>query len=122
VRVDGKQYTLDAPPDLDKNRKHTVELVVRRQVMKPDIRSDLAGAVEQALPYGNGRLTVAVVDGAETPYSTAAVCPECKVSLPPLTPQLFSFNSPQGACPECSGLGTVEYFEPLLLARTRACP
>jgi excinuclease ABC subunit A len=116
VRVNGEQHTLDAPPDLDKNRKHTVELVVRRQVMKPDIRSDLAGAVEQALPYGNGRLTVAVVNGPETPYSTASVCPECKVSLPPLTPQLFSFNSPQGACPECSGLGTVEYFEPLLLA------
>ncbi|MEW5772923.1 MAG: excinuclease ABC subunit UvrA [Thermodesulfobacteriota bacterium] len=116
VRVNGEQHTLDAPPDLDKNRKHTIDLVVRRQVMKPDIRSDLAGAVEQALPYGDGRLSVAVVDGPETPYSTASACPECKVSLPPLTPQLFSFNSPQGACPACSGLGSVEYFEPLLLA------
>jgi excinuclease ABC subunit A len=118
VRVDGEVYGLDSPPELEKNKRHTIDLVVDRLVAKSDerARKRLADSVELALSHGKGRLTVSVVGGEEKFYSTEAVCPECKISLPPLTPQLFSFNSPQGACRFCSGIGSVEYFEPVLLA------
>ncbi len=118
VRVAGEVHTLDAPPELDKNKKHTVELVVDRLVSsaKPETRKRLADSVELGLRFGQGRVTVAEVGGPEQPMSTLSACAKCRISLPKLTPQLFSFNSPQGACPVCSGLGSVEYFEPDLLA------
>ncbi len=122
VRVDGAMLTLEDVPPLDKNKKHTIDLVVDRLAIRDGIRGRLADSVELALKYGDGRLTVAVPDdkkpGAyrETTHSTHAACPDCRISLPPLSPQLFSFNSPQGACPRCLGLGSVEYFEPALLA------
>ena len=122
VRVNGIMHTLDDAPTLDKNKKHTIDLVVDRLVIREGIRGRLADSVELALKYGEGRLMVAVPDKDdpekfhETTHSTEAVCPSCRISLPPLSPQLFSFNSPQGACPRCLGLGSVEYFEPALLA------
>ena len=120
VRVDGEVLRLEPVPELDGKRKHTVELVVDRLVVKDDIRGRLADSVELALTYGDGRLSVALVggerDGETIPFNTASVCPHCRISLPALTPQLFSFNSPQGACPQCSGIGSVDYFEPNLLA------
>ncbi len=120
VRVDGEVIAIDDVPVLEKNRKHTIELVVDRLVMKDGLRGRLADSVELALKYGEGQLAVAVItaDGntEETVHSTESVCPTCKISLPRLSPQLFSFNSPQGACPRCSGIGAVEYFEPNLLA------
>ncbi|MDL2209405.1 excinuclease ABC subunit UvrA [Desulfovibrio sp. OttesenSCG-928-O18] len=122
IRVNGEMGTLDAPPVLDKNKKHTIDLVVDRLVIREGIRGRLADSVELALKYGDGRLIVAVPEEKnpdafqETMHSTEAVCPNCRISLPPLSPQLFSFNSPQGACPRCLGLGSVEYFEPALLA------
>ena len=121
VRVNGEIYALDDVPVLDKNKKHTLELVIDRLVIREGIRGRLADSVELALRYGNGDLmllTPAHDNGPDllSVYSTSSTCPECKLGLPALSPQLFSFNSPQGACQRCLGLGTVEYFEPALVA------
>ncbi len=116
VRVNGEVVSLDPLPELEKNKRHTVDLVVDRLVIRPDIRKRLADSLELALQFGAGRARVAVVDGQDIFFSTQAVCPQCSISLPQPSPQLFSFNSPQGACPRCSGIGSLEYFEPRLLA------
>lgn len=122
VRVDGQLYGMEDIPALDKNKKHTIDLVIDRLVIKDGIRGRLADSVELALRYGEGRIIVNEPDkGADgdTLHATESVCPACKISLPTPSPQLFSFNSPQGACPRCAGLGTVEYFEPMLIAPNR---
>ena len=122
VRVDGQLYGMEDIPALDKNKKHTIDLVIDRLVIKDGIRGRLADSVELALRYGEGRIIVNEPDkGADgdTLHSTESVCPVCKISLPAPSPQLLSFNSPQGACPRCAGLGTVEYFEPMLIAPNR---
>ncbi|MDL2313436.1 excinuclease ABC subunit UvrA [Desulfovibrio sp. OttesenSCG-928-C14] len=121
VRVNGEMYTLDEAPSLDKNKKHNIELVIDRLAIREGIRGRLADSAELALKYGGGRLIVLVPQdkdnqGEERIFSTEASCPICKISLPALSPQLFSFNSPQGACPRCLGLGSIEYFEPALIA------
>jgi excinuclease ABC subunit A len=121
VRVDGEIRPLEPLPDLEKNKKHSLDLVVDRLVMQPDIRKRLADSVELTLQYGQGRLTLVLLGqgsevASERGLSTESVCPSCRISLPAPSPQLFSFNSPQGACPRCSGIGSVEYFEPNLLA------
>ena len=116
ARVDGEVVSLDPMPELVKNQKHSIDLVVDRLVLKPDMRKRLADSVELGLTSGEGRLVVSVVGGEDIFFSTDAVCPKCNLSLPKPSPQLFSFNSPQGACPHCSGLGSVEYYEPALLA------
>ena len=122
VRVDGQLYGMEDIPALDKNKKHTIDLVIDRLVIKDGIRGRLADSVELALRYGEGRIIVNEPDkgaGGDTLHATESVCPVCKISLPAPSPQLFSFNSPQGACPRCAGLGTVEYFEPMLIAPNR---
>ncbi|MDR1360486.1 MAG: excinuclease ABC subunit UvrA [Deltaproteobacteria bacterium] len=122
VRVNGEIHTLDNPPLLDKNKKHTLELVVDRLILREGIRGRLADSVELAVSRGGGSLIVLLPSekegerDTEIILSTLSSCPLCKISLPPLSPQLFSFNSPQGACPRCLGLGSVEYFEPALIA------
>ena len=127
VRVNGTISTLEDVPALDKNKKHTIDLVVDRIALREGIRGRLADSVELALKYGEGRLSVLIpgTGGAadrEIAQSTLSACPECKVSLPSLSPQLFSFNSPQGACQRCLGLGSVEYFEPALIAPNKGLP
>ncbi|MBO4300141.1 MAG: ATP-binding cassette domain-containing protein, partial [Desulfovibrio sp.] len=116
VRVDKVFTTLDDVPALEKNKKHSIDLVVDRLVNKEGIRGRLADSVELALRYGDGRLILyePMPDGTgrETMHSTTSVCPHCHISLPAPSPQLFSFNGPQGACPRCVGLGGVDYFEP----------
>jgi excinuclease ABC subunit A len=119
VRVDGAVFGLEQPPELDKNKRHRVEVVVDRLVLRSGVRKRLADSLELALRLGEGRVLLAEPEGEELFFSTEAVCPRCNVSLPQPSPQLFSFNSPQGACPKCSGLGSVEYFEPLLIAPNR---
>ena len=122
VRVDGGFYGIDDVPALDKNKKHTLELVVDRLIIKEGVRGRLTDSVELALRVGEGRLLVYEPDvdgGKETVHSTESACPVCRISLPSPSPQLFSFNSPQGACPRCSGLGTIDYFEPLLITPNR---
>jgi len=122
VRVNGEFYTLDDVPALDKNKKHSIDLVVDRLVNKEGIRGRLADSVELALRYGEGRLVLhepdkaAAGQDADTVHSTTSVCAHCRISLPAPSPQLFSFNGPQGACPRCVGLGGVDYFEPRLIA------
>ncbi|MFV0421394.1 excinuclease ABC subunit UvrA [Oleidesulfovibrio sp.] len=116
IRLNGEIMTLDEVPQLEKNKKHNIDLVVDRLVQKDGIRGRLADSVELALKFGEGRLIISVIGGEEQIHSTESVCPTCKISLPPLSPQLFSFNSPQGACQRCSGIGSVDYFESNLLA------
>ncbi|MGE4263842.1 MAG: excinuclease ABC subunit UvrA [Desulfovibrio sp.] len=120
VRVNGEVHTLDEVPELDKLKKHTIELVVDRLAVKPDIRPRLGDSVELALRQGKGSLIVSEhgkpAKDADRLFSTSSTCATCGVSMPALTPQLFSFNSPQGACPACSGLGSVDAFEFDLLA------
>ncbi|WP_272699121.1 excinuclease ABC subunit UvrA [Desulfovibrio sp. Fe33] len=119
VRVDGALYSLDEVPELEKNKKHTIDLVVDRLVLKDGIKKRLADSVELALEKGDERMIVSVIGGENAGdifMSTLSTCPSCKISMPKLSPQLFSFNSPQGACPVCNGIGSVEYFEPDLIA------
>ncbi|CCH49075.1 excinuclease ABC subunit UvrA [Pseudodesulfovibrio piezophilus] len=119
VRVGGQIYPIDEVPDLEKHKKHTIDLVIDRLVIKDGIKKRLADSVELALEHGEERMIVTVVGGnapGDTFMSTLSTCPACKISMPRLTPQLFSFNSPQGACPTCNGIGSVEYFEPDLIS------
>ncbi|MBU0508715.1 excinuclease ABC subunit UvrA [bacterium] len=105
VRVDGTVRSLDDNISIDKKRRHTIEVVVDRLVIKPGLRSRLTDSVETALRLSSGLLT-AVLDGSkERVFSERFACPDCNVSISEIEPRLFSFNSPFGACPLCSGLG-----------------
>ncbi len=123
VRINGVFHTLDDLPELEKNKKHSIELVVDRLVNKEGIRPRLSDSVELALKYGAGRLILHRPDLPEKErdslHSTSSACAHCGISLPAPSPQLFSFNGPQGACPRCVGLGTVDYFESMLIAPNR---
>src|SRR5580765_6033496 len=116
VKVDGEQHTLDEPPTLDKKFKHTIEVVVDRLVMKEDLRTRLTQSVETATALAEGLVVVDRVDtGESTTYSQNFACPEHGVSLAELQPRIFSFNSPHGACPRCTGLGAQQEIDPDLL-------
>jgi excinuclease ABC subunit A len=104
VRVDNEQKSLDDEFNLEKNKKHTIDVVVDRIVLKEGIRPRLTDSVETALDLGDGMM-VADIDGEETLYSSKLSCPECGFVITELSPRMFSFNSPYGACEECSGLG-----------------
>ena len=106
VRVDGEMYELSDDIQIDRKKKHNVELVIDRLVMKSDIRSRLTESVEIALKHAEGLVLVDVV-GQKEPilYSTNYACPDCGFSFPELTPRMFSFNNPFGACPVCTGIG-----------------
>src|SRR5204862_5962120 len=113
VRVDGKVYEIDAVPKLAKNSKHTVEVVVDRLRVRPDLKQRLAESFETALRNGDGRaLAVDMDTGAEHLFSAKFACPICSYSLQELEPRLFSFNNPMGACPRCDGLGSISFFDP----------
>jgi len=117
LRVDGQIYLIDEVPSLNKNKVHTLEVVVDRLILKSNLQKRLADSIELALSLSQGWIKLFLLDEKkELLFSTTAVCPKCKLSLPKLSPQLFSFNSPQGACPVCLGLGVQEYFDPHLLA------
>src|SRR5206468_868624 len=116
VKVDGDQHTLDEPPSLDKKYKHTIEVVVDRLVMKEDLRTRLTGSVETAAALAEGLVVVDQVDAGEVKtYSQNFACPEHGSVLPELQPRIFSFNSPHGACPRCTGLGAQQEIDPDLL-------
>ncbi len=119
LRVDGETRSLDDDIRLEKNKKHTLELVVDRLVSKPDgeaaAASRLTDSVETALREGGGVLVVAREGESELLFSEHHACHHCGISFPELTPQLFSFNSPQGMCAECNGLGTKAEMDPDLL-------
>jgi excinuclease ABC subunit A len=115
VKVDGEQRLLEEPIELDKKYKHTIEVVVDRLVMKPDLRQRLTQSIETATALAAGLVTIDVVDGEELTFSENLACPDHGVSLPELEPRVFSFNSPHGACPRCTGLGSQLEIDPDLL-------
>ncbi len=115
VRVNGEFRELEEEIRLDKKKKHTIEAVVDRLIVKPGLKSRLTDSAELALKLSQGFLRVIGGDGSETLFSERFSCDRCDLSLPELTPQLFSFNNPQGACPTCDGLGTKMYFDPELI-------
>src|SRR5689334_10750550 len=115
VKVDGEQHLLEEPPTLDKKFKHTIEVVVDRLVMKADLRQRLAQSVETAAALADGLVVVDVIDGEAMTFSENFACPEHGVGLPELEPRIFSFNSPHGACPRCTGLGAQQEIDPDLL-------
>lgn len=106
VKVDGKIRDLDEEISLAKTKKHSIDLIVDRLVNRDGVRSRLADSLETALKFGNGIVFVETDDKILT-FSEKNACVDCEISLPDITPQLFSFNSPKGACPKCNGLGKV---------------
>ena len=106
VRVNGEMYEVTDEIDLDKNKSHSIEVIVDRLIVRDGIESRLSDSIETALPLGNGRVIIDVIDGEEMMMSENHACPECGFSIEELEPRLFSFNSPYGACQTCDGLGT----------------
>ncbi len=115
VKVDGELHLLEDPPELDKKFKHTIEVVVDRLTMKEDLRTRLAQSVETAAALADGLVSIDVVDGDSMLFSEKFACPDHGVSLPELQPRIFSFNSPHGACPRCTGLGAQQEIDPDLV-------
>jgi excinuclease ABC subunit A len=115
VRIDGQMQELSESIELDKKKTHTIEVVVDRLVIKEGIKGRLADSLETALRLADGIVRVEVVDGGSQLFSEKHACVECGVSYPEITPRMFSFNNPYGACPDCSGLGTRMYFDPELV-------
>lgn len=115
VRVNGETIDLSEKIELDKNKKHTIDVVVDRIVIKEDVQSRLADSLETALKLANGRVIVDIIDQEELMFSQNLACPECGFSIEELAPRMFSFNSPFGACPDCDGLGSQMIVDPDLL-------
>jgi excinuclease ABC subunit A len=115
VKVDGEQRLLEEPIELDKKFKHTIEVVVDRLSMKTDLRHRLTDSIETALRLADGLVTIDVVDGEAMMFSERFACPDHGVGLPELQPRIFSFNSPHGACPRCTGLGAQQEIDPDLI-------
>jgi excinuclease ABC subunit A len=117
VRIDGTVHDIDAVPALKKNARHSVEVVVDRLRVRPELRQRLAESFETALRQGDGRaLAVDLDGGTEQAFSARMACPHCGYAAPELEPRLFSFNNPAGACPRCDGLGTITFFDPKRIA------
>ena len=113
ARIDGRIYDMDDTPDLDKNKKHTIEVVVDRFKVRSDLQNRLAESFETALNLADNIAVIAPMEGEgeETTFSAKFACPTCGYSIPELEPRLFSFNNPAGACPNCDGLGIKQFFD-----------
>ena len=114
ARIDGHVVELDTPPTLDPKRQHSIDAVVDRIKVRPDLQTRLADSIETALRLSNGLLRVAYMDEPEREelvFSSRFACPVCGYSLTELEPRLFSFNNPKGACPTCDGLGVKQFFD-----------
>jgi len=114
VRVDGEVRSVDEEIRLDKNKKHSIDIVIDRIVLKNGVRSRLSESIETAIEIAEG-LVIVGTDEGEHLHSTTLSCPDCGISMPELSPRMFSFNSPYGACPRCSGLGFIMRFDPELI-------
>ena len=113
LRIDGEVHEIDRLPKLDRNRKHTLEIVIDRLKVGPGLQQRLAESFETALRHADGRALAVEMDGGrEHLFSAKFACPACSYSIPELEPRLFSFNNPLGACPRCDGLGEVTFFDP----------
>lgn len=119
VRCDGIIYDLSEEIKLEKNKKHNIEIVVDRLVIKPEILSRLTDSIETASNVSGGMLIVDVIDGDEMLFSQSYACPEHNISIEELTPRMFSFNNPFGACPKCTGLGVFSKVDPDLIVPNR---
>ncbi|MBO4694080.1 MAG: excinuclease ABC subunit UvrA [Clostridia bacterium] len=115
VRIDGNIYDLSEEIKLDKNKKHHIDVVVDRLVIKPEIHSRLSDSIETAVSLSGGLAAVDVIGGEELQFSESYACEEHGISIPKLTPTMFSFNSPMGACPTCTGIGVFMKVDPRLI-------
>lgn len=115
VRIDGEIYDIDDVPELDKNKKHQIDIVIDRLVIKEDIRGRLADSLEAALRLADGYAVCDLIDGDEILFSEHYSCPHCGFTVGELEPRLFSFNAPYGACEECTGLGSKIEADPNLI-------
>lgn len=115
IRVNGEAHEVTDKLELDKNKKHSIEVIVDRIVVKDDVQTRLADSLETALKLADGRVIVDVMGHEELLFSQNLACPECGFSIEELSPRMFSFNSPFGACPECDGLGVKMIVDPELL-------
>ncbi|AQS60301.1 excinuclease ABC subunit UvrA [Desulforamulus ferrireducens] len=115
VRVNGEIYDAAEPPQLDKKKKHTIEIVVDRIIIRPGSEKRLADSMETALKQSEGLAIAAVIDGPEYTFSENFACTDCGINISEISPRLFSFNNPHGACPECTGLGFNREFDPELI-------
>ncbi|HCB94041.1 MAG TPA: excinuclease ABC subunit UvrA [Selenomonas sp.] len=116
VRVDGEIHDVNDEFNLEKNKKHTIEVVIDRIAVREGVRQRLADSMETALKLGEGVAYVQIVDGNMMMFSENFACVDCGISLPEIAPRMFSFNNPYGACPECTGLGShMEFDEELVL-------
>ncbi len=111
IRVDGEMYELGDKIELDKKKQHTLEVVIDRLVIKEEIESRLADSIETALRLADGMVRIEIPDGDSKLFSANHACIDCGLSYPEVSPRMFSFNNPHGACPDCSGLGTKMYFD-----------
>ena len=121
VRVDGSLYELTEEIQLDKNKKHHIEVVIDRLMMKPDLARRLTDSVETASNLSGGLVILNEIDGdKDTLFSQNYACETCGISMPELSPRMFSFNNPYGACPVCAGLGTQQVADPMLIIPDRS--
>ena len=121
VRVDGSLYELTEEIQLDKNKKHHIEVVIDRLMMKPDLARRLTDSVETASNLSGGLVILNEIDGdKDTLFSQNYACEVCGISIPELSPRMFSFNNPYGACPVCAGLGTQQVADPMLIIPDRS--
>ena len=115
VRIDGEVYDLSEEIKLDKNKKHTIEIVIDRLKIKDGIQQRLTDSVETASALSGGIIVVDVIGGESITFSESFSCPDCGINIPEIEPRSFSFNNPNGACPECTGLGMMMKFSPELI-------
>jgi len=115
VRVDGKTFEIEEDIKIDRYKNHNIEAVVDRLIVKPEIKARLASSIETALSLSEGMVIIDIEGGNEKIFSEHFSCPKCGINLPEIVPRIFSFNSPYGACPDCSGLGFKMEFDPELI-------
>ena len=115
VRIDGDTFEIDQVSKLSAAKEHRIDVVVDRLIIKPSIRNRLADSLELAASLSGGRACIDVIDASPILFSETAACLQCGTQYPQLTPASFSFNSPQGACPQCDGLGAMSEFDPNLI-------
>lgn len=119
VRIDGDMFDLSEEISLEKNKKHSIEVIIDRIVIKEGVASRLADSLESALKLGDGKVMIDIIDGEELLFSEHHACPHCGFSIEELEPRMFSFNSPFGACPDCDGLGSKLEVDPDLVIPNR---
>ena len=120
ARIDGELAELADPPKMTKTKKHTIEIVVDRIAIRPDIQQRLTDSIETAMRLSGGLVIASVVDGEDMLFSQNYACPDCGISIEELTPRMFSFNNPYGACPTCTGLGVLMKIDPAVIIPDRS--